>query len=88
MILTMILKMNILALMIKIVTVCIDYDVDHEHYYYDTVRGAHTSSQEIGFPKCLQTYFPGTMSTGFPRSFPNCQRIDTGMLALHFLPLG
>ena len=88
MILTMIMKMNILALMIKIVTVCIDEDVGHEHYCYDTVQGAQTWSQEIGFPKCLQTYFPGTMSTGLSRSSPNCRRIDTAMLALRFLPLG
>ena len=42
MILTMIMKMNILALMIKIVTVCIDEDVDHEHHCYDTVQGVQT----------------------------------------------
>ena len=41
MILTIIMKMNILALMIKIVNVCIDEDVD-EHHRYDTVQGAHT----------------------------------------------
>ena len=41
MILTMIMKMNILALMIRIVTVYIDKDAGHEHYY-DTVQGAQT----------------------------------------------
>ena len=40
------------------------------------------------FPKCLQTYFTGTTSTGLSRSSPNCRIIDTGMLALLFLPLG
>ena len=37
------------------------------------------------FPKCLQTYFPGTMWTALSRSSPNCRRIDTGMPALLFL---
>ena len=72
--------------MIKIVTVCIDYDVDHEHYCYDTVQGAHTWSQEIGFPKCLQTYFTGTTSTDLSRSSPNCWRADMIMPVLLFPP--
>ena len=80
-------KMNIFALIIMIVSVYyIDYDVDHEHYY-GTVQGAHTLSQKIGFPKCLQTYFTGTMSAALSRSSPNCRRIETAMPVVHF-PLG
>ena len=81
-------KMNIFALIIMIVSVYyIDYDVDHEHYY-GTVQGAHTLSQKIGFPTCLQTYFTGTMSAALSRSSPNCRRIDGTMPALLCLPLG